>query len=72
MPRQEPEQDMSIQDHLNGDRPIDATGYETTSLVLKSKKDEFLANGYTVIRESDNSDLILMGKAKQDAISQST
>lgn len=61
MPRQEEHQDMSIQDHLNGDKEISVSGYAKTALVRMDRKDQFISDGYEVIKESDNSDLILMG-----------
>lgn len=64
MPQQDKEQCMAIQDHLNGDVTIDTSAYSETSLVAHRRKDEFLANGWTIIKESANSDLTLMGKAK--------
>lgn len=61
--RQEPEHCMAIQDHLSGDVSIDTSAYTDTCLVRKDRVEEVKGNGFVVIKESDNSDLVLMGKA---------
>lgn len=54
--------DTSVRDHLSGSEPLNVDGYTDVVAPRKSDKQEYLDKGYTVIKESDDDDLIIVGK----------
>lgn len=56
-----------IHDQLNGKGEIDLSAYEETIAPTKDRKQEFLDQGYVVIKENEQEDVVLMGKLKGES-----
>lgn len=54
--------DRSMQKHLSGIKKIDTTGFTNVKAVRVDRVEKFEADGFEVIKEQENSDLVLMGK----------
>ena len=54
--------DTTMHDHLTGMKRIDAKGFTDVLAPKKSRRQEYLDQGYSVIYENDDEDTILVGK----------